>query len=656
MKVWKIIFGLLYFSSVSLTNETMAFEGFEHWWIGETTLLKFPEDHEQEGRLENAYDPNKLQFITEHYQLETPNSQYLVLGEKEPYKISFGDMIAISGDYFALTYDTISNAVNQSNLLIDGEGHPTHETRFRLAFSTFIPQTDAKDFDYSSLKDYLEDFNPYREPSSELKNNQRYTFWHHKTKHLSGLPSNPFNPQVSVPKLRNFFYKSLDVTYNYEVQDPNQRPSATPRLPGVLGRKGLARLEDSSSSLQERLSDLHTTLVRSTTLRKLVDEFFLSPISYKPRDILLLNFDHFGQQAIEVYKTGHSLALHLAGQAYGEKSMSRKIRLLNYAYAMDGFALHFLTDLFSSGHIRTPRLELYENAFTQVTGGIAATSMHDEDSYYGLNVSNSRDLAAGRPCWKAYGDKAYFSPRNHANRFRIRQATQASVDEVWDAFNNVAHRPKEYDALDYIPTPCEKNSSPLFKIVYSNGGKAHVLMREDKFNIQANAYDDFSATAHLQSFWITQDQKFNPYDFRSVINQINHESPPTSSLFNISAHCKRKTMHKSHLSALTALFISTEKYPVLPIRYTKNEKILVVPASEFNHFLDNCADLKYGSSEPVTIYFGVPEIPGLLEITKIFTYDDEFDGGLHVNNDFRLIDERFKDESSRLQFYILPEM
>ena len=61
--------------------------------------------------------------------------------------------------------------------------------------------------------------------------------------------------------------------------------------------------------------------------------------------------DHFGKDAWTTYKAGHSLALRFAKEGKGD------VEKLKKAYLYDAFALHYLTDQFASGHIRTARTE-----------------------------------------------------------------------------------------------------------------------------------------------------------------------------------------------------------------------------------------------------------------------------------------------------------
>ena len=64
------------------------------------------------------------------------------------------------------------------------------------------------------------------------------------------------------------------------------------------------------------------------------------------------NVDHFGEDACKTYEAGHEAAMHQAIQDKTEKN-------LLLAYAMNAFADHFLQDLFSAGHFRTPRRLLH---------------------------------------------------------------------------------------------------------------------------------------------------------------------------------------------------------------------------------------------------------------------------------------------------------
>ena len=63
------------------------------------------------------------------------------------------------------------------------------------------------------------------------------------------------------------------------------------------------------------------------------------------------NHDHFLPYAKDAYLTGHQLAMDKAREA-SEYGGNKRKEFLDEALSLDAFACHFLTDSFSSGHIR----------------------------------------------------------------------------------------------------------------------------------------------------------------------------------------------------------------------------------------------------------------------------------------------------------------
>src|SRR5262249_42592779 len=124
-----------------------------------------------------------------------------------------------------------------------------------------------------------------------------------------------------------------------------------------------------------------------------------------------VNWDHFGEHAILAYQAGHAAALAQAVTARN-KPPSDQREALCWAYAMNAFADHFLSDLFSGGHIRAPRKKLQDTVSGgSMFGGLLTRAMHDEDSHWGLAVHN-----AAKDSWRAYGDKRYFDTVDLANK------------------------------------------------------------------------------------------------------------------------------------------------------------------------------------------------------------------------------------------------
>ena len=190
-------------------------------------------------------------------------------------------------------------------------------------------------------------------------------------------------------------------------------------------------------------------------------------------DLLVDNSDHFSLNAEEAYRIGHTLAIRLATEAGNEKNIEK----LRQAYAMDGFACHFLTDLFASGHIRNQRgplekfleklgfgkipvlsnLPILNKALSpKVLAGILTGAQHQIDGDNGLNVTNAKG-----EYWRAYGDGWFFNSKNDENSKKAKAATQQSVDEVYQAYAKIHPSDSVYD---HIPHATDQNPLPLYFI------------------------------------------------------------------------------------------------------------------------------------------------------------------------------------------------
>ncbi|MGF6315539.1 phospholipase [Pseudomonas frederiksbergensis] len=194
------------------------------------------------------------------------------------------------------------------------------------------------------------------------------------------------------------------------------------------------------------------------------------------------NADHFAEWALLAYIAGHTAALQQAVLAHN----SGDEKQLELAYAMNAFADHSLTDLYSAGHLRVPRKQLAAVVTPSDLGSLITRFMHDEDSKFGLNVSNGNGDR-----WHAYGDKRYFDSIDSANRAQVNQAVQVSADEVFAAYlSGTAPSAGSFAALKRLPdlqavlNPAG-NFSPLFKV---EGNK--VLRRKDVNNLNDTATVD----------------------------------------------------------------------------------------------------------------------------------------------------------------------
>lgn len=187
------------------------------------------------------------------------------------------------------------------------------------------------------------------------------------------------------------------------------------------------------------------------------------------------NWDHFGKYALLCYQAGHQQAMQMASVAQTNED-------LDQAYAVNAFADHFLTDLFSAGHLRTPRKEMYDDANTGFVASILARMMHDEDSRYGLWVSNQRG-----DVWVAYGDKRYRDSADYANAKIVQKCVQQSMDEIYEAaVNRAIPAVGTTPVFSYIPNldvdwTDPRNFAPLFNYVadYWSPNDGQVFRRTD---------------------------------------------------------------------------------------------------------------------------------------------------------------------------------
>ncbi|MBH3407209.1 phospholipase [Pseudomonas glycinae] len=192
------------------------------------------------------------------------------------------------------------------------------------------------------------------------------------------------------------------------------------------------------------------------------------------------NADHFGEWARQAYIAGHTAALQTAAAAHASQDELQ----LERAYAMNAFADHYLTDLFSSGHLRVPRKAMAAAVTPSDLGSLITRFMHDEDSKFGLKVRNGHGEQ-----WRAFGDKRYFDATDADNRNQVNRAVQDSADEVYAAYSS-GNVPTTFNALQRLPDltlvmSLANNFSPLFRV---QGNK--VLRRKDVNNLNDTATVD----------------------------------------------------------------------------------------------------------------------------------------------------------------------
>jgi hypothetical protein len=200
------------------------------------------------------------------------------------------------------------------------------------------------------------------------------------------------------------------------------------------------------------------------------------------------NLDHFNKQALDAFETGYMLAMQAALDASMLSDQTAKQNKLAYAYALLAFACHFMTDLFASGHMRTPRANL-EAQFGAEIGSLLSLFQHNEDGDSGLEVT------ANDAIWRAYGDGHLFEKKSKENQDRALQAVQVAVNEIHQVFLEQKLIPlSQSTVLKLIPTPTETNLPPMFKL----SENAKLLCRIPIKAETSNNYAELTRTKALE--------------------------------------------------------------------------------------------------------------------------------------------------------------
>ena len=180
------------------------------------------------------------------------------------------------------------------------------------------------------------------------------------------------------------------------------------------------------------------------------------------------NLDHFNHQALVAYQTGYTLAMEAAVAAGKLSDPAAQQKQLEYAYTLLAFSSHFMTDLFASGHIRTPRAEL-EAQFGPDVGSLLTLFQHNEDGDQGLEVQAGNVGDNTTSTWTAYGDGHLFEKKSKDNQDRALKAVQESANELYQAFLKKEAVPfSQSVVVKLIPDVIEKKHSPMFKLGDNN--------------------------------------------------------------------------------------------------------------------------------------------------------------------------------------------
>ena len=219
-----------------------------------------------------------------------------------------------------------------------------------------------------------------------------------------------------------------------------------------LIKNELNEISTTYSNIQKRITfDSSSHRAKYTTGKRFFNQIITSvatSLPYQNIALLSANVDHFAPDAQYVYQVGHNLACSFAMSAKKsfkeEKKSDLANKILSEAYGIEAFVSHYLSDLFSAGHVRTPRRAAKElrklgkennsEIWKETTMDLAGNLVHDVDGWLGLKVCN------GPSCnneWTVYGDNSLFDKKSEQNRKEAIKTLQDGFNEIRDCYDSI---------------------------------------------------------------------------------------------------------------------------------------------------------------------------------------------------------------------------
>lgn len=259
-------------------------------------------------------------------------------------------------------------------------------------------------------------------------------------------------------------------------------------------------------------------------------------------------FDHMENNAMIAHHVGHTLAREAAARAHYINNPREQQAQLAYAYSLEAFACHFLTDHFASGHLRTPSSALYFEFGAEI-GALLGILMHKEDNNIGLNVANENG-----DIWKAYGDAHLFESYNKKTRELAINALNIVINEVYKAFESGIAPTNEYSAAyKLLPKPMPNNPSPMF---IDDAETMRLYYRANLDNIDCNEYKKLKRIKipYILFHFITRSIKNN----LKIQKEISQPQP------SVEEKGKKQLQHPSNSLKDFSLFSPTQKQNYTP--------------------------------------------------------------------------------------------
>lgn len=125
-------------------------------------------------------------------------------------------------------------------------------------------------------------------------------------------------------------------------------------------------------------------------------------------ELAIYNLDHFSSNecANKTFHTIYQLAVEFAANGNW-----------TFAHLYFAWASHIATDLFSAGHLRVPRYEIFQECESDISAALTAMRMHDEDSINGVPIRYSDSILE----WMSYGDNYLLDPKSSQNLATVRE-------------------------------------------------------------------------------------------------------------------------------------------------------------------------------------------------------------------------------------------
>ena len=422
-----------------------SFDSFEHLWMSDRVKLNYfntgEENYQQylnDEELEEYPGFPLIKLAREHQdyfsdewyeQIIRHQPQWVyIASEKDSednqkiQKHTFGEIVALAGDFHA--------ASSANPLPVDKNASQTEKLLQKFTIS--VPNQSM----------------------DEIKERFKMVF------------NNTIRPPVAPPKEEGFFKKifwgkeKYNEFYRNNTWDKILKKTFTNEFKPIV-----EHVKEKRSFENLMLAHKNVSGVKSTF--KGIWETVAGDYNQVPnyKEILENNVDHFTNDARNAYQAGHELALEIALKVYNENKLEAKNQLLNEAYALEAFASHFLTDLFSSGHMRTPRRDIFNNPdIGTVSHGPLSHIMHDEDGFHGLKVTNK----VTNDMWKAYGDSSYFDDLSHENRERIHAALKDGINDIWQTANSGDVSRNSLTHIDYEVSSIRDGHTPFITKITNN--------------------------------------------------------------------------------------------------------------------------------------------------------------------------------------------